>query len=171
MPTSRRSNRPPQEMVITPSTRRAASADFPFSVAARHQFECAMLGCAAVLKSAEAMHRFLLDSTQGARKRHEAIRSRVHAAAGLEQMAALQAELWRFDTDLANRYWEEVADAATHMNAELFDQTSKALEWWADDAQALVPALTERTMAPDLNPFGGLFRNFIAAATPARTPA
>jgi hypothetical protein len=100
--------------------------------------ECGILAFVTVLKSAEAMHKFLLGNIHRARERHEAVRSRIHRADGVEELMALQVDLWRFDTDVANRYWEEVAEALTHMNAEVLDQSTHALDRWVDDAQRTV---------------------------------
>jgi hypothetical protein len=101
--------------------------DDPWSAALRHQLECTMLGTVAMLESAEAMHRFLLDSTRAARQRHESLRERVHAAGDAPQLIALEADWWRFDTELATRCWNEVAETMTHMASEWFDETTKAL--------------------------------------------
>jgi hypothetical protein len=116
----------------SPARRRELAAD-PWSSALRNQLECGMLGFVAMLESAEAMHRLLLDSTHSARKRHEALRARVHAAGSVEQLALAESELWQFDTDLLTRYWQDVGETVTHMNAELQAQASEALQHWFDD--------------------------------------
>lgn len=118
----------------------------PWSAQARHQLECGMLAWVAVLESAEALHRFLLDTTHRARKRHETIGSRVHAAADIETMAALQQELWRLDTDAATRYGEELTDVLTHMGAEVLDQVEQAAERWVDDSQRTAAMLMPATL-------------------------
>lgn len=142
MATSRRNQRTvPATEAAAPSAspaRRQAVATDPWSSALRNQLECGMLGFVAMLESAEAMHRLLLDSTHSARKRHEALRARVHAAGSVEQLALAESELWQFDTDLLTRYWQDVGETVTHMNAELQAQASEAFQHWFDDM--LTPA-------------------------------
>jgi hypothetical protein len=55
------------------------SEEDPWSAALRRQLECTTLGMVAMLESAEAIHRYLLDSTRAARHRHEAWRKRIRA--------------------------------------------------------------------------------------------
>ena len=105
----------------------ARSDDDPWSAALRRQLECTTLGMVAMLESAEAMHRYLLDSTLAARQRHEALRARIHDATETPQLLALEGDLWRFDTDLAWRCWNEIAETMTHMGTEWLDESSKAL--------------------------------------------
>ena len=116
-----------------PTTRRPATpapvhhGDDPWSAALRGQLERTTLGMVAMLESAEAMHRYLLDSTHAARQRHEALRARIHDATETPQLLALEGDLWRFDTDLAWRCWNEIAETMTHMGTEWLDESSKAL--------------------------------------------
>ena len=149
MATSRRTRAatPAVHAAASPSRppRTAGAAADPWSGAMRHQLECGMLAFVAMLESAESMHRFLLDSTHSARKRHEAMRARVHAAGSMDQLALAESELWRFDTDLMSRYWQEVAETVTHMNAELQTQVSEAVEHWFDDMPAPATLLATGT--------------------------
>ncbi|WP_298834025.1 hypothetical protein [uncultured Piscinibacter sp.] len=101
--------------------------DDPWTAALRRQLECTTLGMVAMLESAEAMHRYLLESTRAARRRHEAWRARIHGAAETPQLLALEGDLWRFDTDLAWRCWNEIAETMTHMATEWVDESTKAL--------------------------------------------
>jgi len=133
--------------------------------------ECSMLAFVAVLKSAEAMHRFLLGNMHRARARHESVRSRVHRAVGADQLAALQLDLWRFDTDAVSRYWEEVAEVLTHMNAEVMDQTSHALGLWVDDAQRTTAELAAGVAPDDDGLLGGAYKAFASAITSATSVA
>ena len=93
----------------------------------------------------------------GLRPYREAIRQRVHAAGSVDQMALLEAELWSFDADLIARYWQEVNETLTHMNAELQSQASEAAEHWWDDAQSAAQALAERSLPKGIAPLGTWF--------------
>ena len=66
-----------------------------WSGALRRQLECSTLGMVAMLESAEAMHRFLLDSTRAARERLEALRRRIHETREVPRLLALEGDLWR----------------------------------------------------------------------------
>lgn len=167
MATSRRNGRRAEvaaaaEVARASAAPRGAAAD-PWSTGLRHQLECGTLAFVAMLESAESMHRFLLESTQRARKRHEAIRARIHAAPGVERMAMLESELWQFDADLAARYWEEVGETLAHMNAELLDETGKAVEHWFEDAQGTAAALAEQSVPAGMEPFTRWLRTLSAA--------
>lgn len=98
-----------------------------WSSALRRQLECSTLGMVAMLESAEAMHRFLLDSTRAARERHEALRRRIHETREMPRLLALEGDLWRVDTELATRCWNEITETMTHMASEWLDETTKAL--------------------------------------------
>lgn len=85
----------------------------------RQQMEWGLQTTAALLRCSEEMRRTQLDAAHLALTRHEDLRQRVHEADDLAQLLSLQAELWRFDSASATRYWQDLFDAAMRLNTEM----------------------------------------------------
>jgi hypothetical protein len=113
---------------------RAASArqqdPTPFNLLAdlpRRQLALMTYSATALFRGSEDMRRIQEQAAHRATERHEEVSERLRDPCDFNDLLAIQADLVRFDMQEALRYWQQLANAALKLQADLVSSTGEAV--------------------------------------------
>ena len=104
----------------------------------RQQVAAASEGAGALFRGFEAMRRIQEQAAHAVAERHAVAAGRLRESATPTDLAVLQAEVLREDLAFAARYWQDLADAALEMNAQIFNCATQMVD--SEDLVAATPA-------------------------------
>lgn len=125
----------------------------------RDQLELAMQSTTAWLRSLEAMHKVQCDMTHLALKRHQELQQRLHGVTELSELAALQADLMRFDAAAVVHSAQEVFDAGLRSATEAFEHARSTLDASRNDATKTWLQSMQSMVHTGVRPLDDLFGN------------
>jgi phasin family protein len=85
------------------------------------QFEYCLHAFSAVFRAAESMRSVQLDAARAARRHHESVLAKLTDAPQAPDLMNLATDLARFDTEGAMRYWQQLAETMTKLQADLLE--------------------------------------------------
>jgi hypothetical protein len=128
---------------------------------ASSQFECCLHAFGAMFRAAESMRSIQLDAARAARRRHETALAKLTDASDSPDLLGLATDLARFDTEGAVRYWQQLGDAMTKLQAELLECSARDFAALSDRyAVAMNAAASDEAQAG--SPLGNEFASLIA---------
>ena len=104
----------------------------------RQQLAAASEGASALCRGFEAMRRIQEQAAHAAADRHAAAAGKLRQSADPTDLAVLQAEVLREDLASAARYWQDLAEAALEMNAEILNCATQLVD--TEDVMAATSA-------------------------------
>ena len=88
---------------------------------ASSQFECCLHAFGAMFRAAESLRSVQLDAARAARRQHETALAKLGDAPETADLLGLASDLARFDTEGAMRYWQQLGETMTKLQAELLE--------------------------------------------------
>lgn len=120
-------------MITTASTGGDQSAALEaWAHVGKRQMEYAMESACALFKGVEAMGEIQLQTAHATRTEHEHAEQKLHAAHDASEIAAVQNDLLRFDTQGAARYWQELVEVMFKTQAEMIG----CMRAWVESSEA-----------------------------------
>ena len=107
------------------------------------------------------MRSIQLDAARAARRQHESALAKLGDGTNSPDLLGLVTELARFDTEGAMRYWQQMGDAMTKLQAELLERSARDFAAISDRYAAAMNA-TASEEAQAASPLGAEFATLIS---------
>jgi hypothetical protein len=117
------SSRNPAQAAVNPLLASAEPASFAF---AQEQMQSLMTLADVVLKRAEELRQWQLETAQNARRRHDRARADAASAASPGELLHVQSELLRDELESASQYWQRMATICTATQAEALEHMTRS---------------------------------------------
>jgi hypothetical protein len=141
--------------------RGGGAADDAMTRVALSQFESCLHAFSAMFRAAESMRSVQLDAARAARHQYESALAKLSDAPEQADLMGVATDLARFDTEGAMRYWQQLGETMTKLQAELLECGVRDIAALTDRYAAALSA-TASGEAQAASPFGADFAALIA---------